>query len=82
VLVKIDNPETVAKHEQAVAAKIVADAQLANINAGTRAEVIAAKKAALERIQSAGMSPRTMRSSSRAISLESSRGQAQHLDSE
>jgi HlyD family secretion protein len=51
VLVKIDNPETVAKHEQAVAAKIVADAQLANINAGTRAEVIAAKKAALERAQ-------------------------------
>jgi HlyD family secretion protein len=51
VLVKIDNPETVAKHEQAVAAKIVADAQLANINVGTRAEVIAAKKAALERAQ-------------------------------
>jgi HlyD family secretion protein len=51
VLVKIDNPETVAKHEQMVAAKIVADAQLANINAGTRAEVIAAKKAALERAQ-------------------------------
>src|SRR6516165_9673221 len=37
VLVKIDNPETVAKHEQAVAAKIVADAQLANIKVGTRA---------------------------------------------
>jgi HlyD family secretion protein len=51
VLVKIDNPETVAKHEQAVAAKIVADAQLANINVGTRVEVIAAKKAALERAQ-------------------------------
>src|SRR5262249_13408091 len=49
VLVKIDNPETVAKHEQAVAAKIVADAQLANINVGTRVEVIAAKKAQLER---------------------------------
>src|SRR5215468_12266849 len=51
VLVKIDNPETVAKHGQAVAAKIVADAQLANIKVGTRAEVIAAKKAALERAQ-------------------------------
>jgi HlyD family secretion protein len=51
VLVKIDNPETIAKHEQALAAKIVADAQLANINAGTRAEVVAAKKAALERAQ-------------------------------
>lgn len=49
VLVKIDNPETFAKKEQAVAAKIVADAQLANIKAGTRAEVIAARKAAVER---------------------------------
>src|ERR1700758_2765224 len=27
VLVQIDNPETIAKHEQAVAAKVVADAQ-------------------------------------------------------
>src|SRR6266516_6617723 len=52
VLVKIDNPETVAKHEQALAAEVVADAQLSNINAGTRAEVIAARKAALERAQS------------------------------
>ena len=34
-----------------MAAKVVADAQLANINAGTRAEVIAARKAALERAQ-------------------------------
>ena len=31
VLVRIDNPETLAKHEQALAAKLVADAQLANI---------------------------------------------------
>src|SRR5262245_2668842 len=30
VLVKIDNPETIAKNEQALAAKIVAEAQLAN----------------------------------------------------
>jgi HlyD family secretion protein len=51
VLVRIDNPETVAKHEQTLAAKIVADAQLANINAGTRSETIAARKAALERAQ-------------------------------
>jgi HlyD family secretion protein len=51
VLVRIDNPETLAKHEQALAAKVVAEAQLANINAGTRAEVIAARKAALERSQ-------------------------------
>jgi len=33
VLVKIDNPETLAKNEQALAAKIVAEAQLANIHA-------------------------------------------------
>src|SRR5262245_46904489 len=32
VLVKIDNPETLAKREQAVAAKAVADAQLVNID--------------------------------------------------
>jgi HlyD family secretion protein len=52
VLVRIGNPETLAKHEQALAAKAVAEAQLANINAGTRAEVIAARKAAHERAQS------------------------------
>jgi len=51
VLVRIDNPETIAKNEQALAAKIVAEAQLANINAGTRVEVIAARKAALERAE-------------------------------
>jgi HlyD family secretion protein len=53
VLVRIDNPETIAKNDQAVAAKVVAEAQLANINAGTRAEVIAARKAALERAEAA-----------------------------
>src|SRR5277367_3303115 len=31
VLVKIDNPETLAKNEQALAAKIVAEAQFANV---------------------------------------------------
>src|SRR5580704_16578867 len=51
VLVKIDNPETLAKNEQALAAKAVAAAQLANINVGTRVEVIAARKAALERAE-------------------------------
>src|SRR5215813_15261663 len=51
VLVRIDNPETIAKHEQAIAAKVVADAQLANINVGTRVETIAARKAALERAE-------------------------------
>jgi HlyD family secretion protein len=51
VLVRIDNPETIAKNEQAVAAKIVAEAQRANINVGTRVETIAARKAALERAE-------------------------------
>jgi HlyD family secretion protein len=53
VLVRIDNPETLAKHGQMTAAKAVVDAQLANILAGTRPEVIAARKAALERAQAA-----------------------------
>jgi HlyD family secretion protein len=53
VLVRIDNPETVAKHAQLMAAKAVAEAQLANIMVGTRVEVIAAKKAALERAEAA-----------------------------
>jgi HlyD family secretion protein len=53
VLVKIDNPETVAKLEQMKAAKAVADAQLANILVGTRAETVAARKADMERAQAA-----------------------------
>jgi HlyD family secretion protein len=52
VLVKIDNPETIAKRAQSIAARVVAQAQLANIHAGTRAEVIAARKAAQERAES------------------------------
>jgi HlyD family secretion protein len=51
VLVRIDNPETIAKNQQALAAKVVAEAQLANINVGTRPEVIAARKAELERAE-------------------------------
>jgi HlyD family secretion protein len=53
VLVRIDNPETLAKHGQMTAAKAVVEAQLANILAGTRQEVISARKAALERAQAA-----------------------------
>ncbi|MGY3451529.1 HlyD family secretion protein [Bradyrhizobium sp. USDA 4353] len=51
VLVSIDNPETIAKREQAVAGKAVAEAQLANVLAGTRPETVAARKAELERAQ-------------------------------
>ncbi|RXT37855.1 HlyD family secretion protein [Bradyrhizobium betae] len=53
VLVQIDNPETLAKHAQMKAAKAVADAQLANVLVGTRVEVIAARKAEMERAQAA-----------------------------
>src|ERR1700691_5882494 len=53
VLVRIDNPETVARLEQMKAAMAVAEAQLANILVGTRVETIAARKAELERAQAA-----------------------------
>jgi HlyD family secretion protein len=53
VLVSIDNPETVAKLEQMRTAMAVAGAQLANVLVGTRVEVIAARKAELERAQAA-----------------------------
>src|SRR5258708_5453394 len=53
VLARIDNPETLAKHEQMRAAKIVAEAQLANVLVGTRVETIAARKAEMERAQAA-----------------------------
>jgi HlyD family secretion protein len=53
VLVRIDNPETLAKREQMNAARVVAQAQLANVLAGTRAETIAARKAEMERAQAA-----------------------------
>jgi HlyD family secretion protein len=53
VLVKIDNPETVAKLEQMRTAMAVAEAQLANVLVGTRAETVTARKAELERTQAA-----------------------------
>src|SRR6202041_3448744 len=53
VLVRIDNPETLAKHEQMRTAKAVAEAQLANVLAGTRVETIAARKAEMERAEAA-----------------------------
>ena len=53
MLVRIDNPETVARHEQMKAAQAVTAAQLANILAGTRVETIAARKAEMERAQAA-----------------------------
>jgi HlyD family secretion protein len=52
VLLRIDNPELVAKYEEAIAAKGVADAELARIHAGTRAETIAIRKAEVDRTAS------------------------------
>src|SRR5438270_1803287 len=51
VLVSIDNPETVAKLEQLRAAMAVAEAQLANVLAGTRGVTVAARKAEMDRAQ-------------------------------
>jgi HlyD family secretion protein len=45
----IDNPELIAQLQEAEAEKRVADAELARINAGTRAEVIALRKAEVDR---------------------------------
>jgi HlyD family secretion protein len=44
-LLVIDNPELVAQLHEAEAEKLVADAELARINVGTRSEIIAQRKA-------------------------------------
>jgi HlyD family secretion protein len=49
VLLQIDNPELLAKLQEAIASKGVAEAELAHIHAGTRAEIVAARKAAVDR---------------------------------
>ena len=49
VLLQIDNPELVARLAEAVAAKGVAEAELARIHAGTRAETVAVRKAEIDR---------------------------------
>ena len=48
-LLVIDNPELVAELHEAEAEKIVADAELARINVGTRAEIVAERKAEIDR---------------------------------
>ena len=48
VLYEIDNPELLTSLREAEAAKAVAEANLANILAGTRVEVIAQRKAAVD----------------------------------
>ena len=52
LLFEIDNPELITKSREAQAGVDVAQAQLANILVGTRAEVVAQRKAALESAQS------------------------------
>jgi HlyD family secretion protein len=48
-LLTIDNPELVAQLQEAHAEKAVADAELARINAGTRSETVAQRKAEIDR---------------------------------
>jgi HlyD family secretion protein len=48
LLFQIDNPELITKLREAEAGLGVASAQLANIQAGTRAEIIATRKAAVD----------------------------------
>ena len=51
-LLVIDNPELVAELGQAKAEKTVADAELQRINVGTRPEIIAQRKAEIDRAAS------------------------------
>src|SRR6202008_3474260 len=51
LLVAIDNPELGMKLQEAEAAKVVAAADLARIEVGTRAEVVAQRKAAVAAAQ-------------------------------
>lgn len=48
-LVVIDNPELIAQLHEAEAEKAVADAELARINVGTRPEIVAQRKAEIDR---------------------------------
>jgi HlyD family secretion protein len=52
VLIRIDNPELAARYAEAVAENGVAEAELARIHAGTRAETIAVRKAEVDRTAS------------------------------
>jgi HlyD family secretion protein len=50
-LIRIDNPELIAKQKQSDAALGVAEAELARVKAGFRAETIAVRKAEIDRAQ-------------------------------
>jgi HlyD family secretion protein len=49
VILRVDNPELLARLAEAKAGKAVADAELARINAGTRKEALAVRKAEIDR---------------------------------
>jgi len=75
-LLVIDNPELVAQLHEAEAEKLVADAELARINVGTRAQIIAQRKAEIDRaadLTLAQQTPITVLSSSPPTSLAPSR---------
>jgi HlyD family secretion protein len=48
-LLEIDNPELLAKLDETKAGKVLAEAELARIHAGTRAETVAVRKAEIDR---------------------------------
>src|SRR5262249_18364727 len=48
-LVRIENPELLARLAEARASQAVAEAELARINAGTRQEIVAVRKAEIDR---------------------------------
>src|SRR5271169_846411 len=50
-LIRIDNPELIAKEQQSEAALRVAEAELARVRAGFRAETIAVRQAEVERAE-------------------------------
>lgn len=79
VLFEIDNPEIQMRANEARAALAVAEADLARIEAGTRAEVIAQKKAAIE---SAAADLATAKSTHARVSALTAKGNAtiQRLD--
>jgi len=52
-LIVIQNPELLAKLAEAVASLKVAQAELARVNAGSRKEIVAARKAEIERAEAA-----------------------------
>jgi HlyD family secretion protein len=51
-LLQIDNPELAARYREAIANRVVAEANLANVRVGTRAETVAVRKADVDKTAS------------------------------